>query len=260
LKNSIISIWGKVSPIRNLIRKKWFTFLLYHRIDPNLFEQHLEYLQNQYNIIHLDVLRDHYQEKIPLPENALFITFDDGWKSNYELTSIIEEYEIPITIFLSTGFLGTNRKPAPINVYKKNFDEFENFYLIEPERTMLNLKEIKEMSKIVNFQSHGITHSPSTYITIERFKSELFGSKETIERITGKSVYAFAYPYNIANEETGKIVASCGYSLARVGGRKMNKKSANPYLINCIGVDEKDLITDLRRRLLRSELKTILSE
>ena len=260
MKNRIISIWGKVSPIRNFIRRGWFTFLLYHRIDPNLFRQHLEYLQNNYNIVSLDVLRDHYLDKIPLPKNSLFITFDDGWKSNYELTSIIEEFEIPVTIFLSTGFIGTNKKPAPLSVYNKNFDEFENFYSIEPERTMLNLEEIREMSRIVNFQSHSVTHSPSTYITVERFRSELFESKEIIEKITGKSVYAFAYPYNKANYEMGKIVESCGYSLARVGGRKLNKPSSNPYLINCIGVDENDSITDLRRRLLRSELKTILNE
>jgi peptidoglycan/xylan/chitin deacetylase (PgdA/CDA1 family) len=259
LKNKVISIWGSLSPLRDYARQNWFTFILYHRIESKLFESHIKFLEKQYNITSLDYLLKHYQDGSPLPKNALFITFDDGWRSNYQLLPIIKKNQVPITIFLTLGFVGTNRKPAPITVYmKKKGDERNIEYPVEPERTMLNLEEIKEMSNLINFQAHGVNHYPSTLISEDNLKSELIKSKESIEEITGKPVYAFAYPYNKANEKVAKVVESCGYVLARIGGRIMNKPDTNRYLLNCIGIEERSSITELQNTLLKAELKTIL--
>jgi peptidoglycan/xylan/chitin deacetylase (PgdA/CDA1 family) len=259
LKNPWVSIWGSISPLRNYFRRKWFTFLLYHQIDPIIFENHIEHLEKYYNILSLDRLQKFYLDGNPLPPNPLFITFDDGWRTNYDLLPFIKKKQIPVTIFLTIGFLGTNKKPAPISVYTENgIDDRNNEYSLEPKRTMLNIEEIQEMSNYINFQSHGVNHHPSTLISEQNLKLELIDSKQYIEEITGKPVYAFAYPYNRANEKTANIVESCGYELARIGGRVMNKFDTNRFLLHCIGIDPKNSVNELQKILHKAELKTIL--
>jgi peptidoglycan/xylan/chitin deacetylase (PgdA/CDA1 family) len=259
LKNPLVSIWGSISPLRNYFRRKWFTFLLYHQIEPILFENHIEYLEKYYKVVSLDCLHKFYLDGYPLPPNPLFITFDDGWRTNYDLLPFIKKKHIPVTIFLTIGFLGTNRKPAPISVYNENGSYGKNNeYSLDLKRTMLNVEEIQEMSNYVNFQSHGVNHHPSTLLSEEDLKLELMDSKQFIEEITGKTVYAFAYPYNRANEKTANIVESCGYVFARVGGRVMNRFDSNRFLLNCIGIDSKKSVIELQNILLRAELKTIL--
>jgi len=61
---------------------------------------------------------------------------------------------------------------------------------------MLNNDEIIKMSGVVNFQSHGVTHSQASALNADEFLAELKDSKHFIEGLTGKDVYAFAYPYN----------------------------------------------------------------
>jgi len=250
--------------------------ILYHDILPERFSEHLDYLEKEYNITHLDVLRDHYLKGTPLPQNSLFITFDDGWKSNYDLLSILQKKKgMPITIFLSTGLIGSNRKPAPRSMYD-NFDANDCVYEISvngkimkeivlplpemPERTMLNIDEIKEMSKIVNFQSHLVNHHVSTVIPDELLRDEMTRSKETIESITGKQVYAMAYPYNSVDERETQFAKESGYVMARSGGRVVNDAITDRYMLNCIGISSNWSVKQLRDALLRAEVKTVLRE
>lgn len=250
------SIWSRL-PQRRRIRKRWFTFILYHRVAPETFSQHLDYLTRHYTLTNLDTLRDHYLEGAKLPPNPLFVTFDDGWKANYSLLDVITDRNVPVTVFLATGLIGGNKRPAPLNAYE---DPDTVKLPEEPNRTMLDEQEIKEMSRTVNFQSHGVTHSPATALTPDRFKAELTESRETIESLTGKPVYAFAYPYNRAGRREANIVEEAGYTLARVGGRVMNTAETGRFLLNCIGVDENSTVNQLRDTLLRAELKTLLNK
>jgi peptidoglycan/xylan/chitin deacetylase (PgdA/CDA1 family) len=208
----------------------------------------------------LEVLRDYYENGVPLPRNPLFITFDDGWKSNYSLLPLIETKEIPVTIFLTTGLIGSNMVPPPITFYSEaTVEEIEAAYPISSERTMLTLEEIKEMSRVVDFQAHGVYHHLSTVLSPEKLREELQESKYTIEQITGNPVYAFAYPYNRAGVREAEIVESCGFTFARIGSRTMNTQSTNRFLLNSIGVGETNTVDEVRRKILNAELKTILN-
>ena len=106
-----------------------YVILAYHRILPNdrvtkdvqagmyvtpeTLNSHLKYLQEYFDIITLEdltrVCRGSFVHK---PRNPFcVITFDDGWKDFYDFAfPLLVKYQVPATVFLPTGFIGTNKK------------------------------------------------------------------------------------------------------------------------------------------------------
>ena len=72
-----------------------------------VFRSQLEYLKKYYNVISLNKAVEHYTKDIPIPDNSVVITIDDGYRSNYALAyPILKEYGAPATVFLTTDFVG----------------------------------------------------------------------------------------------------------------------------------------------------------
>jgi len=94
-----------------------FQILTYHRLthrqDPffpglliGAFEQQVEYLARYHQVVELGQLLRSVEAGDPIPPNAVSLTFDDGYRDNYELVfPILRRFGIPATIFLTTGFL-----------------------------------------------------------------------------------------------------------------------------------------------------------
>ena len=96
--------------------------LLYHRVaklksDPQLlsvtpghFAEHLEHLREHYHPISLNELAKAIEEK-RVPNRAVAITFDDGYVDNLRNAKpLLEKYEIPSTVFVTSGYVGQNRE------------------------------------------------------------------------------------------------------------------------------------------------------
>lgn len=118
------------SGIMNLIEQIRFSerapVLMYHRIlsdragnschvQPGMyvsgdtFEQQLRFLQERFRVVFLDELLERSRAGKSL-SGLCAITFDDGWIDNYtEAFPLLQRYEVPATIFLATGFIGTQR-------------------------------------------------------------------------------------------------------------------------------------------------------
>ncbi len=75
------------------------------------FETHIAYLQKRFAIVSLDELLDLWQtNRLKSDCSYCVITFDDGWKDNYEFAfPVLMKYRAPATIFLATDFIGTAR-------------------------------------------------------------------------------------------------------------------------------------------------------
>ncbi|MCJ7443531.1 MAG: polysaccharide deacetylase family protein [Methanotrichaceae archaeon] len=77
-------------------------------INEKIFETQINYIKRRYKVISLKSLVSLNQEKKPLPKKAAIITFDDGYKNIYKYAyPILRKYNIPATIFLTTGVIGT---------------------------------------------------------------------------------------------------------------------------------------------------------
>lgn len=106
--------------LRKKITKSQVAILMYHRVcdksdnwslepfNPQNFERQIEYFCRNCEIVPLEKLAQCFQKGKSLPQKALAITFDDGYKDNYLYAyPILKKYHIPATVFLATGHIGT---------------------------------------------------------------------------------------------------------------------------------------------------------
>jgi peptidoglycan/xylan/chitin deacetylase (PgdA/CDA1 family) len=75
--------------------------------DPAALSKHLEYLRRRrYRLMSLQDLLDHLDKGIPLAENALIFTVDDGYADFASVGApVFEAYDCPVTVFLVTDFV-----------------------------------------------------------------------------------------------------------------------------------------------------------
>ena len=111
--NSLVSFFN------NLFFSNEVQILMYHgfcnkndafndgkHVEIGKFKDQIKLLKNNYSLISLSQFYDAYANNTRPPPNAIVITFDDGYASNYELAfSLLEEYKIPVTIYLTTDFI-----------------------------------------------------------------------------------------------------------------------------------------------------------
>ena len=77
-------------------------------VTPETFRQHLAWIRDSYRPIALDELVTRLLDGRRLPEKAVVITFDDGWRDNHDhaLPALVES-GLPATVFLATDRVGT---------------------------------------------------------------------------------------------------------------------------------------------------------
>ena len=77
-------------------------------VSPENFEQHLQVLK-KYNLVTPDKLSKHLK-KGTLKNRMVCVTFDDGYKDNYEFAKpLLEKYNCPSTIFIPVHFIGQKK-------------------------------------------------------------------------------------------------------------------------------------------------------
>jgi len=79
-------------------------------VSPATFKKNLEVLAKHFQFIQLSEWIERQSKGFPLPKKSCVITFDDGWRDNYEYAfPILQEMAIPATIFLVSDMIGTNK-------------------------------------------------------------------------------------------------------------------------------------------------------
>jgi len=74
------------------------------------FDRQMRFVKEHFDVITFTHLKDFQDGKRPLPKRPIIITFDDGFSDNYlNAFPILNKYQIPATIFLSTGYIGTDQ-------------------------------------------------------------------------------------------------------------------------------------------------------
>jgi len=79
-------------------------------VRPDTFERQLRYLAQHYHVVTVEKLLSSEAATVRRPLCA--ITFDDGWRDNYERAlPVLRKYGLPATFYISTDFIGSGRTP-----------------------------------------------------------------------------------------------------------------------------------------------------
>jgi peptidoglycan/xylan/chitin deacetylase (PgdA/CDA1 family) len=96
-------------------------------VSPDTLDLHLNELKRHFELVHLEEWLERAQRRSALPKLACAITFDDGWRDNYEFAlPVLVKHGAPATIFLVSGYIGTTYRFWPnrlLGLLQKQFIE-----------------------------------------------------------------------------------------------------------------------------------------
>ncbi len=79
-------------------------------VTPDSFRQQLRIIKQLFTVMPLSEWSRRQAEGKPLPQRACAITFDDGWRDNFEYAlPILQQEQTPATVFAVAGMIGTTR-------------------------------------------------------------------------------------------------------------------------------------------------------
>ncbi len=247
---------------RELIQRRKITILILHDITTTAAKQAFLFWKRSYNLISLQEYIDARKKNEQLPPKSLILTFDDGHKGNYRLLSLINELQIPVTIFLCSGIVGTNRhfwflnNNIDVDKLKEMPDEDRMKMLKESwfspekeyaERQALSKEEVLEMKKsmFVDFQSHTITHPVLTKCSIDKASSEIFNSKRELEKKYKLEINGFAYPNGVYGKRETVMAKQAGYSYAVTADAGFNTFKTDIFKLKRLSVNDSENIDEI---------------
>ena len=255
--------------VRHFVQRNKVTILLYHDISKETADMTFSRLKDLYNIISLQdyINWNRDGEAYKIPERALIITFDDGHKRNYELMEVVNRLEIPITIFLCSAIVGTNRgfwfyriknhdernriKELPEYQFKKALKD--KGFSIEEEfnnREALSAGEIEKMkqSPFIDFQSHTRYHYMLPKCGDSLSEEEISGSKKELEQFFELKVNALAFPNGEYRVREIVLAQETGYECLLTVNQNYNQKDQSLFQLNRISMND---VSDVHEMIVR---------
>lgn len=165
-----------------------------YRIDlsvaPDLFAAHLDRIQAEgYTTISFYELVAHLTQGAPLPDKPIILTFDDGYRDNYENAfPLLVEHQMRATFFVVTDFI----------------DEARPEYISwDMAREML--------AAGMSIESHSRNHATLRKRDNDYLVWQILGSRETLEYELGVRPRFISYPAGEYDQATIDIAHSANY-------------------------------------------------
>lgn len=229
------------------------TILCYHDPEPDVLAAHLDQLRRYYSIVSL---RDFVAWRRSggsneLPRHPLVITLDDGHVGNAKLLDLVIRETLPITIFLCSGIIGTQRhfwwKDVGTVAERKHLKDLPNEERLREldrlgyredtsytDRQALSREEIQAMAPYFDFQAHTRFHPLLPKCTDARARDEIVGCKEDLATYYGLDIYAFAYPNGDYCDRDVMLVKHAGYACALTIDEGSNNERDDLYRLKRI--------------------------
>lgn len=128
-------------------------------------------------------------------------SWDDGNVLDMKIAKLLKEY----------GFKGTFY--IPINYTKRNLKD----------------RHIKNLSKSFEIGSHGLNHEILPRLSLREMDDELVSSKNALEKIIGKNVNSYAYPFGKFSALACTRVEKAGYKYGRTA-KEFSTNIKNPLI------------------------------
>ena len=246
LKNGVYRTLGEtVSGVSGLgaDSDRTLRILMYHKVNdlwPNpttvptrVFEEQMAFLgELGYQPVSLAAVRDHYVSGAALPERAVLITFDDGYRDNLaNALPILRRHGYPAVLFVPIGFLDDGR-PLPHE---------ESLHVLDVRNETLDWGELAELEAGgIRIESHGIGHRPLSELDPGEATREIALSKLRLEERLGREVEAFAFVKGSQADyrpEHASLVQQAGYKLAFTSVSGANAPSTDRYRLRRYNIE-----------------------
>jgi peptidoglycan/xylan/chitin deacetylase (PgdA/CDA1 family) len=235
--------------------------LTYHSLDPSgsvistapdKFRRQMKNLSDaSFQVVSLREIATRIRENRPLPSKSVAITFDDGFRSLYDVAlPVLSDYGYPVTVFLVTSFCGK---------YNRWYGQPESI----PVFDLLTWDQISKMQEQqIEFGVHTATHPDLTKLSQSQISEEILGARQTLQDQTGQAESAFAYPYGKESAAARKLVESNFYAACSTQMKYATAQSdvhflpridmyyfSNNDLFSTIGTPSFDRFVSLRKTL-----------
>lgn len=221
---------------------------MYHKIQgsdesdlnvlPQAFAQQMKCLKAKgYESITLEKLVQAIQGKADLPKRPIVITFDDAYQSvSVNAKPVLDQLDFTATVFV-----------VPQAVGKYNiWDEHKSL----PVVPCMSLEELQTLvSDGWEIGSHGLTHRNLTECDKDCMEQEVGGGKLALEKMFGKRIHSFCYPFGAWNAEAAQTVKAAGFLSACAISPGTASVTANNFAFRRIYVKYSDSLGDFKRKI-----------
>jgi len=157
------------------------------------------------------------------------VTFDDGYLDNlHHALPILERYQVPATIFITTDFCDQNHSHPR--------------YAASADRLHLNWQEVRQLAAhpLITIGSHTMTHPYLPTLTAELATQEIVDSRQIIEHQLGAGIEFFCYPSGDFGPREVELVAHAGYRAAVSVAPGLNRRGTDRYTLRRTEITDKD--------------------
>jgi peptidoglycan/xylan/chitin deacetylase (PgdA/CDA1 family) len=217
--------------------------LMYHKVNDlpgnrmsisiRLFDEQMEQLRELgYRAVDLDAVLAHYRDGIALPDGAVLITFDDGYRDNLvNAAPILARHGYAAVQFVPIAYVGDSQ-PLPHE---------RHLAAHGVHNPTVDWGEIRELERYgVRVESHGISHRPLAELELDEAAREIAISKIKLEEKLGRQVRAFSY---VKGSEADykpvhpSLVRQAGYELAFTAVSGANTPESDPLQLRRYNVE-----------------------
>ena len=191
------------------------------------FERYCRFFANYFNVLSLRDLIGKIESGAPL-NGDLAITFDDGYRDNYQFAApLLKTFGLPATFFVVSQFIGTE------------FVQWWDRNLSVPQ-TWMTWDEVRFLHcEGFEIGAHSRTHANLGEACEEKAREEIFGSRFELEDRLSTPVDLFAYPYgreNHISEENREIVKAAGFRCCCSCFGGVNGRGTDPFHLRRISI------------------------
>ena len=243
-------------------RQQGILSIYFHKPDKKLFRTVIQaVLKKGYTVINLKELEYIIRNNVSTEKKAI-VTFDDGSIETLDLIRSIQEFNIPVTMFIPTepvesgsfwwnfasltgqqkisGLNGpADFKSLPEEVFDQKINLLKKTFTVS--RSCISLEELKRLNMIelITIGAHTVTHPILENCSFDRQQKELKESKETLSKWLKKPVEYFAYPNGDYNSNTLNLLKRTGYKLAfTTKPGRIDPANVDPYQIPRFSIND----------------------
>jgi len=232
------AVYGCLGELGRRLRAPATPIITYHSIDELdstisvaevSFRRQMEFLkQGGFTSLTLSDLVTAWDTGQPIPEKSFVLTFDDGFRSVYEIGfEVLQNLGFRATIFPVTNFVGKKcdweMGPRDLQV---GADRLE----------LMSWEQIREMDDHgFEFGAHGARHLRLSRQPDDVVRDDVAQSQQELEDRLSKRCRTFCYPYGQFGDATRRIVAEAGFDAAVTLRFGWNDATSDRFALQRIG-------------------------